>query len=125
LGERQINTSKIENIIGDIHKIDVSYTLEGDVYLVLVCAGYLDGSPEIQKALLDKMEGYLEHTQSDWFKHEYAGMEAIVVVSFDEEPHQLILQLLTKCIPWFERYGVELKFKLKDSFFNITTENTK
>lgn len=52
-------------------------------------------------------------------------MEAIVVVSFDEEPHQLILQLLTKCIPWFERYGVELKFKLKDSFFNITTENTK
>ena len=56
-----MNTSKIENIIGDIHKIDVSYTLEGDVYLVLVCAGYLDGSPEIQKALLDKMEGYLEH----------------------------------------------------------------
>ncbi|MBQ6069251.1 MAG: hypothetical protein IJK84_07080 [Bacteroidales bacterium] len=118
-------TSITEDLIGDIHKIDLSYTLEENVYLVLVCAGYMDGSPEIQKALLDKMEGYLNHIHSDWFKQEYAGLKAVVVVCFDEVPHQLILQLLTKCIPWFEEYGVELKFKLKDVFFYITTENRK
>ena len=120
----RMDASIIEDVIGDIHKIDISYTLEDNVYLVLVCAGYMGGEPETQKALLDKMEGYLNHILSDWFKQEYAGLKAIVVVCFDEEPHQQILQLLTKCIPWFERYGVELKFKLKDNYFKITTENS-
>lgn len=119
------DSSVIEDVIGDIHKIDISYTLDDNVYLVLMCAGYLDGNPEIQKALLDKMEGYLNHILSGWFKQEYAGLKPVVVIRFDEEPHQLILQLLTKCIPWFEGYGVELKFKLKDIFFRITTENRK
>lgn len=116
-----MDTHTIDDLIGDIHQIDLSYTLEENVYLVLVCAGYLDGSPEIQKALLDKMEGYLNHILSDWFKQEYAGLNPILVICFDEKPHQLILQLLSKCIPWVEGYGVELKFKLKDNYFNITT----
>lgn len=120
-----MDTSIIEDLIGDIHKIDLSYTLEDNVYLELVCAGYIDGNPEIQKALLDKMEGYLNHILSDWFKQEYAGLKPVMIVHFEEEPHQLILQLLTKCIPWFEGYGVELKFKLKDNYFHITTENRK
>ncbi len=104
----EMDSSIIEDLIGDIHKIDVSYILEDKVYLLLVCAGYIDGKPEIQKALLDKMEGYLKHILSNWFKQEYAGLKPVMVVCFDEKPHQLILQLLTKCIPWVEGYGVEL-----------------
>ena len=34
------------------------------------CAHVLYGSPETQKALLDKMEGYLNHTQSRGFQKE-------------------------------------------------------
>lgn len=116
-----LNPSVIEDLIGDIHTIDISYTLDDSVYLVLVCTGYIGCNPEIQKALLEKMEGYLKHILSDWFKQEYAGLKAVMVVSFDAEPHQLILQLMAKCIPWFEGYGVELRFKLKDKYFKITT----
>lgn len=50
----------IENMFGDLDKIDIlAETKAGEVVMVLVCNGFIDGSPETQKALLDKMEGYL------------------------------------------------------------------
>jgi hypothetical protein len=108
--------------IGDIDKIDLSYVVreESKVYLVLACAGYIDGDSNMQKALLDKMQGYIGHIQSDWFKQEYQEQDPVTVIHFEEEPHQLILQLLSKCIAWFNDYGIELRFELKDSYFNIT-----
>ena len=114
------NKSKISQI-GDIDKIDLSYVVseENKVYLELVCAGYIDGESNMQKALLDKMQGYIGHILSDWFKQEYQGLDPVTVIHFEEEPHQLILQLLSKCIAWFNDYGIELRFKLKDSYFNI------
>lgn len=115
------NKSEISQI-GDIDKIDLSYVVseENKVYLELVCAGYIDGESNMQKALLDKMQGYIGHILSDWFKQEYQGLDPVTVIHFEEEPHQLILQLLSKCIVWFNDYGIELRFKLKDSYFNIT-----
>lgn len=115
------NKSEISQI-GDIDKIDLSYVVseENKVYLELVCAGYIDGESNMQKALLDKMQGYIGHILSDWFKQEYQGLAPVTVIHFKEEPHQLILQLLSKCIAWFNDYGIELRFKLKDSYFNIT-----
>ena len=114
------NKSEISQI-GDIDKIDLSYVVseENKVYLELVCAGYIDGESNMQKALLDKMQGYIGHILSDWFKQEYQGLDPVTVIHFEEEPHQLILQLLSKCIAWFNDYGIELRFKLKDSYFNI------
>ena len=54
----------IENMFGDLDKIDIlAETKTGEVVMVLVCNGFIDGSPETQKALLDKMEGYLNHTE--------------------------------------------------------------
>ena len=48
----------IENMFGDLDKIDIlAETKTGEVLMVLVCNGFIDGSPETQKALLDKMEG--------------------------------------------------------------------
>ena len=62
----------IENMFGDLDKIDIlAETKAGEVVMVLVCNGFIDGSPETQKALLDKMEGYLNHTQSEEFQKEY------------------------------------------------------
>lgn len=114
------NKSEISQI-GDIDKIDLSYVVseENKVYLELVCAGYIDGESNMQKVLLDKMQGYIGHILSDWFKQEYQGLDPVTVIHFEEEPHQLILQLLSKCIAWFNDYGIELRFKLKDSYFNI------
>lgn len=117
----ELNKSEISQI-GDIDKIDLSYVVseENKVYLELVCAGYIDGESNMQKALLDKMQGYIGHILSDWFKQEYQGLDPVTVIHFEEEPHQLVLQLLSKCIAWFNDYGIELRFKLKDSYFNIT-----
>ena len=60
----------IENMFGDLDKIDIlaEKTETKEVLMVLVCNGFIDGSPETQKALLDKMEGYLNHTQSEEFQ---------------------------------------------------------
>lgn len=56
-----MRTMTIEDMFGDLKKIDIlaekSETKE--VLMVLVCNGFIDGSPQTQKALLDKMEGYL------------------------------------------------------------------
>lgn len=116
----ELNKSEISQI-GDIDKIDLSYVVseENKVYLELVCARYIDGESNMQKALLDKMQGYIGHILSDWFKQEYQGLDPVTVIHFEEEPHQLVLQLLSKCIAWFNDYGIELRFKLKDSYFNI------
>ena len=44
----------IENMFGELDKIDIlAETKTGEVVMVLVCNGFIDGSPETQKALLD------------------------------------------------------------------------
>ena len=71
----------IENMFGDLDKIDIlAETKTGEVVMVLVCNGFIDGSPETQKALLDKMEGYLNHTQSEEFQKEYGGWPVICLL---------------------------------------------
>ena len=69
----------IEKMFGELDKIDIlAETKTGEVVMVLVCNGFIDGSPETQKALLDKMEGYLNHTQSEGFQKEYGGWPVIL-----------------------------------------------
>ena len=82
----------IENMFGDLDKIDIlAETKTGEVVMVLVCNGFIDGSPETQKALLDKMEGYLNHTQSEEFQKEYGDWSVILRVTLDREPDERIL----------------------------------
>ena len=52
----------VEDMFGDLQKIDIlaEKSETNEVLIVLVCNGFIDGSPQTQKALLDKMEGYLE-----------------------------------------------------------------
>lgn len=73
----------IEKMFGELDKIDIlAETKTGEVLMVLVCNGFIDGSPETQKALLDKMEGYLNHTQSEEFQKEYGDRTVILRVTF-------------------------------------------
>ena len=47
----------IDNMFEELDKIDIlAETKTGEVVMVLVCNGFIDCSPETQKALLDKME---------------------------------------------------------------------
>ena len=103
----------IENMFGDLDKIDIlAETKTGEVVMVLVCNGFIDGSPETQKALLDKMEGYLNHTQSEEFQTEYGGWSVILRVTLGREPDEHILALLSKCPAWAAGYGVKLEFEI-------------
>ena len=87
----------IENMFGELDKIDIlAETKTGEVVMVLVCNGFIDGSPETQKALLDKMEGYLNHTQSEEFQKEYGGWPVILRVTLGREPDERILALLSR-----------------------------
>ena len=111
----------IENMFGDLDKIDIlAETKTGEVVMVLVCNGFIDGSPETQKALLDKMEGYLldkmegylNHTQSEEFQKEYGGWPVILRVTLGREPDEHILALLSKCPAWAADYGVKLEIEI-------------
>ena len=104
----------IEDLFGDLHKIDIlaEKREQNEVLMVLVCNGFIDGSPETQKALLDKMEGYLNHTQSEKFQNEYVNWSVILRVTFDEEPDQLMVALLSKCQAWADEYAVKLEFEI-------------
>ena len=108
-----VTNRTIEDMFGDLNKIDILAESKSDeVLMVLVCNGFIDGSPETQRALLDKLEGYLNHTQSEEFQKEYPGWPVILRVTFSEEPDQLILDLLYKCQAWAEDYGAALELEI-------------
>lgn len=103
----------IEDMFGDLHLIDIlAEAKTGEVVLVLVCNGFIDGHPETQTALLDKMEGYLKHTRSEEFQKEYSGRPVILKVTFAEKPDQLILDLLYKCQAWTNDFEVSLEIEI-------------
>ena len=53
--------------IGDIDKIDLSYVVreENKVYLELVCAGYIDGESNMQKALFYAVYYFPQGVEAD------------------------------------------------------------
>ena len=89
----------VEDMFGDLQKIDIlaEKSETNEVLMVLVCNGFIDGSPQTQKALLDKMEGYLNHTQSEVFQEKYADWSVI---------------LRNKCKAWADDYAVKLEFEI-------------
>lgn len=110
----------IEDMFGDLHLIDIlAETKTGEVVLGLVCNGFIDGQPETQTALLDKMEGYLNHTKSEEFQKEYPGRPVILRVTFTEKPDQLILDLLHKCQAWSNDFEVALEIEIGGKRFDL------
>ena len=111
--KRLMKTIKIEKIFGDLQKIDIlAETKTGEIVMVLVCNGLIDGSPETQTALLDKIEGYLNYIRSVKFQKEYGDRPVLLRVTLGREPDERILSLLSKCQPWAKDYGIKLAFEI-------------
>ena len=103
----------IENMFGELDKIDIlAETKTGEVVMVLVCNGFIDGSPETHEGPARQDGGYLNHTQSEEFQKEYGGWPVILRVTFGREPDEHILALLSKCPAWAADYGVKLEFEI-------------
>ena len=119
--------SKMTETFGDLGKIDLEYALSNEdcAVLDLIAVGYVDGDPATQKNLLDKMERYLIHIQSDLFKSQYPQSKVYIDVIFaDERPHDLILQLLFKCQSWCEENGATLRIRIRDKYVQIVSAGT-
>ena len=103
----------IEDMFGDLHSIDIMAEAKtGEILLGLVCNRFIDGKPETQTALLDKMEGYLNYAASEEFQKEYPNRPVILRVIFTEEPDRLILDLLHNCKSWASGYGATLEIQI-------------
>jgi hypothetical protein len=86
------------------------------VDLIIVSSGSLDGSPETQKLLLDKIENYLGYINSVEFTKEIGKFEAkniIIRLSCSEKPDTIIMELIKKIIPWVEENGARFEVEIK------------
>ena len=88
--------------------------------LVLVTAGYIDGTPENQTDLLDKMEGYLRHIRSEQFRIDYPQSTIYLDVTFEEKLHALITDLLYKCTAWCKDNGAILRFQIGEDYYRFS-----
>lgn len=86
----------------------------------MLTAGYVDGTPENQTDLLDKMEGYLKHIQSEQFRNDYPQSTISIEVTFEEKPHVLITDLLYKCTAWCKENGTILMFMIGDEYYRFS-----
>ena len=116
---------KIEEHLGDLKLIDVMYRSEEEdaAVLVLCVAGFLDGSREMQTALMDKMEGYLKHINSDVFKKDYPDPNVFLDISFAEKPDRLIIQLLATTYDWCESWRAKQRIIIGKRYVKITKED--
>ena len=116
--------NEIEEHLGDLKLIDVMYSSpeENAAILVLCVAGHLDGSPQMQTALMDKMEGYLKHINSNVFKSEYPEPNVYLDLDFDEKPDRLIIQLLATTYDWCESWGAKQRVIIGKRYVKITKE---
>lgn len=116
---------KIEEHLGDLKLIDLMYRSdkENAAVLVLCVAGYLDGSIEMQNALMDKMEGYLKHINSNVFKKDYPDPNVFLDINFDEKPARLIIQLLETTYDWCESWRAKQRVIIGKRYVKITKEN--
>jgi hypothetical protein len=121
----QYINEKIEEHLGDLKLIDVMYRSkeENAAVLVICVAGYLDGSIEMQNALMDKMEGYLKHINSNVFKKDYPDPNVFLDINFDEKPARLIIQLLETTYEWCESWGTKQRVIIGKRYVKITKED--
>jgi hypothetical protein len=93
--------------------IDVAaYRKEGGADLTIVVASPLADDPRSQTRLLDKIQGYLSHIQSDAFERD-AGTKpspanTTISVLIHPESAKPVRNLLERCRPWVHSNGATL-----------------
>jgi hypothetical protein len=88
----------------DIGEIDImGVRKDGGVELSIVCVRKLEGTPEMQKKLMDKIENYLNYINSKEFKSEFGNKtkeEVFIILKCEEKPDDIMFQLFEKIKPW-------------------------
>ena len=115
---------KIEQQFGDLKMIDImaSNSNRDEAMLILATVGYIDRSTYMQTALLDKLEGYLKHIQSEKFKTEYPEPNVAIEITVEQLPSRLIIQSLYGCYSWVESNGAKLRIKVDKRYLTITRD---
>ena len=99
--------------IPNLNVIDVAgYKKDGGADLSIVIASPLDGEPASQTRLLDKIQGYLSHIQSEDFLAD-AGVPAdpsntTINVLLHPDSSDMIRELLGRCHAWTHEHGASL-----------------
>jgi len=99
--------------IPNLNVIDVAgYRKEGGADLTIVVASPLADDPRSQTRLLDKIQGYLSHIQSDEFARD-AGTKptpanTTISVLIHPESSKVVRDLLERCRPWVDSQGATL-----------------
>jgi len=99
--------------IPNLNVIDVAaYRKGGGADLTIVIASPLADDPRSQTRLLDKIQGYLGHIQSDDFERD-AGTKptpanTTIKVLIHPESASAVRHLLDKCRPWVDSQGATL-----------------
>ena len=105
-----------EDPIQNIGNIDIlANRKDGGVDLVIVASSKLDGSPEHQKLLLDKIESYLAQLNTSEFQAEFSHPrpdQVNIVLICSEPPHPIIVQLIDKSKPWVEENNARLTLQI-------------
>lgn len=100
-------------MFGEPNKVDILAKSKNDeTVMVLVTNGFIDGSPETQTALLDKMENYFLYTQSEEFRKTFQDAPVILRITFTEQPDEIISEQLKRCVQWARDYGVTLEIQV-------------
>lgn len=85
---------------------------DGGVVLIIVASSRLNGSPEHQKLLLDKIDGYLGYIGSLEFRGEFENPPAekiAIVLRYAGDPHPVMFTLFEKCEAWVRENGARFR----------------
>lgn len=85
---------------------------EGGADLTIVVSSALNASPEHQKLLLDKLEGYLGYVNTPDFAAEFgipSPDRVCIVLACYHSPDPVILRLIEKCSAWAQKNNASLR----------------
>lgn len=106
--------------IYDANNLDIeAVRLDGAVELFIVSSGKFDDSEEQQTLLMDKIQNYIGYVLSDgfWSNHPDSLKENVwIVLSLDEKPSQLLVELCRRIYSWVNSYGIQYRVEYKSWF---------
>jgi len=92
----------------------MAHRKNGGLELLVVTSSRLDGSPETQKLLLDKIELYLDFLQSQECKDEFGELsqaQKLVVLCCYEKPDAVMLALFPRIAVWVRDSGATFEVR--------------
>ena len=106
-------------MIYDANTLDIiGERKDGGLELYIISSGEMDDTPESQTLLLDKVQNYLGYISNSRFEEEFPHIlkqNIWIIIKFEKEPPQLILELCEKIVPWVEDNGAKFKIEIAET----------